>query len=376
MGSILNFIIPSSKCVQQGPVTNYIQNDIYDYKYTTDYSIVNGYKNILLVESKNGHKGFRDCFLDDDMVAYIIKSDIMVLMCTVADPGTEADLKKTIDFSKKLEIYDKIRYIDSNVNLEKYDNVDAFHYFLEEAIQSKEIFFHSENNDLGYVSKKIQEADLDAVRSKKFLCFSRNNDKPHRLSLLHDYLTNDLSDSYFSFLQTVKPYCKTYHGDDKQLLPEEYNSIIPLELDTIGYNVNQFRTDNTLQKELFIDSVINIASETSFENNELFISEKIIKPIISFQPFIVIGPCGYLSELKRLGFKTFSDFWDESYDEIENPKDRYLKIRKLILELNTKTIKELNLLYKSLKHICIYNNTHFNEYKVYDSMGKIFKKLQ
>jgi hypothetical protein len=80
--------------------------------------------------------------------------------------------------------------------------------------------------------------------------------------------------------------------------------------------------------------------------------------------------------LKRLGFKTFSDFWDESYDEIENPKDRYLKIRKLILELNNKTIEELNLLYKSLKHICIYNNTHFNEYKVYDSMGKIFKKLQ
>ena len=56
-----------------------------------------------------------------------------------------------------------------------------------------------------------------------------------------------------------------------------------------------------------------------------------------------------------MGFKTFSDFWDESYDEIENGKDRYFAIEKLILELNSKSIDELNEIYQKTKNICIYN---------------------
>ena len=33
-------------------------------------------------------------------------------------------------------------------------------------------------------------------------------------------------------------------------------------------------------------------------------------------PFIVLGPKGYLHNLKRLGFKTFGTFWNESYDDV------------------------------------------------------------
>ena len=90
------------------------------------------------------------------------------------------------DFSKKLEIYDKIRYIDSNVNLEKYDNVDAFHYFLEEAIQSKEIFFHSENNDLNkliyYFKRHIEvDGDMHGPMSMEMLSYLCNNE-PSKIS--------------------------------------------------------------------------------------------------------------------------------------------------------------------------------------------------
>ena len=44
---------------------------------------------------------------------------------------------------------------------------------------------------------------------------------------------------------------------------------------------------------------LNIVTETTFENNELFISEKIVKPLVGFQPFIVLGPQYYLRELKE-----------------------------------------------------------------------------
>ena len=371
MGSVLNFIIPTNENIQQGPITNYIHSN---YDYTNDYNILENRKNILLIETREGYKSFSR-MLDDELVWYISTSDILVLVCCVADPGNEEMFLQLFEYVKKIGIENKIKYLDTNVSLSKYKDVHTFHYFFEEAIFSKNNFFDNTTNDLGYVSEEIKEFELDLYRNKKFLSFSRNNDKHHRLSLLHDYLTNDFSDSYFSFLQTVVPYCNVYHGDENQLTAEEYNKKLPIELDTDG-KVDNFRTDNTFDKKLFLDSVIHIVSETSFQNNELFISEKVLKPILNFQPFILVGPYQYLKELKNLGFKTFGDYWDESYDEIENPKERYMKIRELILNLNKKTIEELNLLYKNVKHICIYNNTKFNSLNIENSIDKIFNKLQ
>ncbi len=371
MGSILKVIIPNNENILQGPVTNYVHSN---YEFTNDYIVSENRKNILLIETKEGYKSFIR-MLDDELVSFISSSDITVLVCSVADASSEGMFLELLKCVKKHGIENKIKYVDTNVHLSKYKDVFAFHYFFEESVLTKENFFDGSVNDLGYESKQIQESELDSFRNKKFLCFSRNNDKHHRLSLLHDYLTNDFSDSYFSFLQSVVPYCSIYHGDENLLSADEYNEKLPIELDTDG-KINNFRTDNAFPKELFLDSVINICSETSFENNELFITEKVLKPILNFQPFILIGPYQYLKELRKLGFKTFGDFWDESYDEIENPKERYMKIRELILNLNKKTIEELNLLYKNVKHICIYNNRKFNSLNIENSIIKIFNKLQ
>ena len=109
--------------------------------------------------------------------------------------------------------------------------------------------------------------------------------------------------------------------------------------------------------------------------NELFISEKIFKPILSYQPFIVLGPVNYLKRLKYYGFKTFDNFWDESYDKIEDSSKRYDKVLQTILELNKKSIDELNNLYKSLKEICIYNRNHFVNLKI-NTFDSTLKKIE
>lgn len=63
------------------------------------------------------------------------------------------------------------------------------------------------------------------------------------------------------------------------------------------------------------ETYFNIVTETKIHaaNKLLFVSEKIYKPIINLQPFIVLGSCGTLGYLRSLGFKTFD--LDESYDE-------------------------------------------------------------
>ena len=187
--------------------------------------------------------------------------------------------------------------------------------------------------------------------------------------------------SSFSFLNFSRPFLNQIDAylSSPQLKLEEYTSKLPIELDTKNINENtnltRFRTNNTFKKDLFLNSCINIVTETTFEQNELFISEKIIKPIIGYQPFIVIGPYQYLKELKNLGFKSFSNFWDESYDEIINPKERYFAIEKIILELNNKTIDEINEIYPKTKNICIYNRKVFDNYEE-DSLTNIIKQIE
>ena len=54
-----------------------------------------------------------------------------------------------------------------------------------------------------------------------------------------------------------------------------------------------FYIGNTFRQDLYQNSNIHIVTETSFD--ELFLSEKILRPIFMYQPFIVLGPQGYLN---------------------------------------------------------------------------------
>ena len=75
----------------------------------------------------------------------------------------------------------------------------------------------------------------------------------------------------------------------------------------------------------FSDSYFNIVNETCFSNewpySELFITEKTFKPILHQMPFIVAGSVGTLEYLRSVGYETFPEIFDESYDgEINSSK--------------------------------------------------------
>ena len=101
-------------------------------------------------------------------------------------------------------------------------------------------------------------------------------------------------------------------------------------------------------------SLISVVTETNFITSDIFNTEKIFKPMVHRQPFIVIGPYKTLENIRSMGYKTFSDFWDESYDDIEDPNERLIKIVELCKEINEWDItKKKILFYKSM-----INTTH------------------
>lgn len=84
-----------------------------------------------------------------------------------------------------------------------------------------------------------------------------------------------------------------------------------------------------------LNSWVQVVSETYFyeNSNTLFISEKTFKVIASSQPFIIFGNKGSLRELKKLGYKTFDKWWDESYDEMDDC-DRMNAIAKVLEDID------------------------------------------
>jgi hypothetical protein len=62
-----------------------------------------------------------------------------------------------------------------------------------------------------------------------------------------------------------------------------------------------------------VDYLIDIVTETDAE--VFCVTEKIFKPIICRQPFVVVSCRHYLRRLRQMGFKTFNPLIDESYDK-------------------------------------------------------------
>ncbi len=84
------------------------------------------------------------------------------------------------------------------------------------------------------------------------------------------------------------------------------------------------------------DSHICCVQETNQHNpdpNSFLPTEKIAKTMILRKPFLVYSTQNYLKYLRELGFKTFGDFWDESYDTEPDPWKRAIRINDIMYDL-------------------------------------------
>jgi hypothetical protein len=74
---------------------------------------------------------------------------------------------------------------------------------------------------------------------------------------------------------------------------------------------------------LWYDSTyFSVVSETIVDGDELFVTEKTFKPMAFYHPFIISGQPGVLDFLKKLGFETFDNLFDENYDTTQIFEDR------------------------------------------------------
>ena len=107
------------------------------------------------------------------------------------------------------------------------------------------------------------------------------------------------------------------------------------------------------------DAFWHIVTETVYYYDKLHLTEKIFKPIVSKQPFMLLASPGNLAYLKSYGFKTFDSVIDETYDTIQ---DNDLRTEAVVRQLHwycNLTPGEKTDVIQQLEPIIDYNFHHF-----------------
>lgn len=317
------------------------------------------------------------CFLStlsDTLLDLLRKGHCKIILVNMVDPSENISiLDKINDFFVKIGI-NEIYLLQGNCIKKQYKNLKIFDSIISLYQTANEMEKYPYQTALGYVSDYVREIK-NVKREKKFLSFNRFLHRPHRTGLAHVALSNNmLEQGYFSFL-----YCPSENYSDLLStlnLPttnaDRIKNMVPYQLDTHHLSTEElprFFTVTNFLRPLYENSYIHIVTETQFEEAETpFFSEKVWRPILNLQPFIMMGNPGSLKKLKELGFKTFSPFIDETYDNILDNPERFSLIEKELIKLNRLGLDEIHSWFMSIEDILIHNQHLLYSYRNYNPL--------
>jgi hypothetical protein len=183
-------------------------------------------------------------------------------------------------------------------------------------------------------SKYIDQVYAKTNKPYKFL-FLNGTPKLHRLQLLRR-LPALLNQSLYTWTSQEE------NCENIKLLPPEYESSLFVDnLSRIGdqkINVlhklfnHGFGGIHAVPAQ-YTDTYFSLVTETVFEQPPSFRTEKIWKPMIMGHPFVVAANSGFYQDLKNMGFKTFSNVIDESFDLIHDADQRLERIAQVVEDL-------------------------------------------
>ena len=390
MGNILNIIdnrndfkkMDGLLPLQCGPFFNHEFDDNFEYKFhNLKYtSKANNYFYIVEIAHNFGITDVIPEILKMNKLVDLINNDKCKVILAYESEG---DIDMSEFYNWYLEVCKPVE------NQVKFSNFYIFHADLncKKNNKTKINFFPSTNHmecaaydlnhmikyqdgrqetEMGYdfQHKTIQDIDIDK-KTKHFLSFMRGMHN-HRIALASYFEHNDLwYNNIISFLKI--DWDGT--GDIPKILPKKYwesvnklGDMSPVEIDTQNLkNKNGFSTTFTSKWEFYEETFLSVVSETLYDNDKLYFTEKICKPIMCLHPFILVTSPHSLKKLQEFGFKTFHPFIDESYDNEEDGLKRMQMIFDELDKFRARPIQELKDWWKEILPILEHNQKVFLE---------------
>jgi len=105
---------------------------------------------------------------------------------------------------------------------------------------------------------------------------------------------------------------------------------------------------------------IEIVAETWTRSTTFFPTEKTVRPLLAGKPFIIYGARHWLRHLRDMGYMTWGDCWDQSYDDYEGI-ERWKRMKELITDLNKLPTDEFHSIMIEANEVAKHNQDIFFE---------------
>ena len=283
------------------------------------------------------------------------------------------DLKIVVTFfspsglenSRDYKVADSMVYLplDTELNAKKFIKIvnPKVAVFIKNDIWSNYLTYLKKNNSIIYsVSSKFDESQfyfkfygkwfLNKLKKIDLFYVQDINSK----RILEKYLFNDINisgDSRFtSVIRTLKENKKInkiekFIDNQKCFIAGsvwEKDIKLPVEYELPwAQNYPEKGLDQDIYEKPYNATKFSLISETNDTNGEVFLTEKIWKAVMAKHIFVIHGNLNYLETFRSLGFKTFSDYFDEGYDTEMHKKTRMEKIKKTCISLQSMDWEDL-----------------------------------
>jgi hypothetical protein len=204
--------------------------------------------------------------------------------------------------------------------------IRAHRLLLNSELERRKLLKYSYTSFLGKGLSDFHENSLDSSVNSLMKIFDVDSQK--------EKIVNDLIKNYLN--EYVKDWKPTYLDSQESKL--DIFKIVP---------------------EYYEKSFFSVVTETGMDHY-LRITEKTFKPLANYHPFLIIGCMGTLDYLRKIGYETFPEMFDESYDEETNVLKRLLMIIDEIENFCLLDTKEKHNRFKKIYDKLIHNHNLFH----------------
>lgn len=255
-----------------------IDNFPYNF-YTEDLPT----ESILLISTFKDIRNFYN--FDKDKFLNFLKYNKILLLA-------EFDLE--LQWQGEKDLYGKNDFY-STLNVANLHRISDNPYSNADIVVKSKFLTLTDNFGINLINQKKQDSN------GKFFCLMNAN-RDHRNRVINSlYNKNLLSNG-----KVVYHQCKEEHIKDLLHKQKKFE-------DLVGFNIPPYSwLDGQLGRE-YLEYALELIVETT--SNFIFITEKTVRPLSAGMPFLMVSAPKTLQYLRDIGFQTYNNYIDESYDD-------------------------------------------------------------
>lgn len=203
-----------------------------------------------------------------------------------------------------------------------------------------------------------QKIELDAYICKNKNWFWYNESLWYRYRNLHNYVPNPAFNKLAFIPMNLQ---KNFRDQLFKIISQNPDQFI-FSYRALGFtlpgDIDAPEWQRYFNADWYNQTYFSVVAETTIDQNiPLFITEKTFKPIAFQHPFMILGQPKILKWLHYLGFETFENLFDESYDQIFDLDKKLAIIEKNIFNFEKKLYDSITI--EKLRH----NHNLFFDYQ-------------